>query len=355
MRYLNIHGYDEKGRHRDENAKIENSSGCPRADMRRKRTKSCRRVKILVARCATQARLQPTAGAAGTAMAGAVPVPRGMPRPAAVGCYKAYDSRTLAIAVDAASKMGVAAASRAYGVPQRTLYRIRVKGFSTPAPRSCAAARVISDAGEEGLIAYAKLCSKNYEPLSKVEFLQHAAKLAAKTPPRSRNAAGYARGWERAGIAGEKYWKCFKKRHPELHLLLENKMDHARAAVTQAQLDTLPAAVAALLLAYPCLKNPERWHNCDETPLQLDGGRGKVVCFGSDRSDSRAAKNARTHLTILPCVCADGSTIPPLIITRGARGATPAWLPGIADALVGTPFQRATFAQQARKRSQYLL
>ena len=288
-------------------------------------------------------------------MTGALPVPRGMSRPAAAGCYKAYDSRTLALAVDAASKMGVAAASRTFGVPVRTLYDYKKKGFSTPAPRIQAGGRVLSDADEEALIAYAKQCSKNFEPLSKVEFLREAAKLAAKNTPHGGRAAGYAQQWAENGAAGEKYWRCFRQRHPELHLLLENKMDHARAQVTQASLDTLPAAVAALLLAFPCLKEPERWHNCDETPLQLDGGRSRVVCFGDDRPDSSAAKNARTHMTFLPCVCANGITIPPLIITRGARGATPAWLPGIADALVGTPFHRATFAQQARNRSQYIL
>lgn len=69
-----------------------------------------------------------------------------------------------------------------------------------------------------------------------------------------------------------------------------------------------------------------------------------------EKCNSKAAKGGKEHFTLLPCICADGTSAPPLIITRGVVGSLPEWLAEIQPQLAGTAFAKMKFAQQVRFR-----
>lgn len=79
------------------------------------------------------------------------------------------------------------------------------------------------------------------------------------------------------------------------------------------------------------------WCNMDETCMMCKEGKIKVICRTGSPHSHTWGNATRESITILPFVCSDGFSLPPLIIKKGKR--TPTKWSDLADTLRGTSFE----------------
>lgn len=157
--------------------------------------------------------------------------------PTARGYKQTYSPADLEKAIEYAQNKPIREAARIFGPSESTIRYQLLKRASAPASPSESANCTLSNSTELELITWIKNMGARYSPPTKRQVLQIlAAELASRWRP-ADGAAANARidKWIQDGEAGDKLWRGFKERHPECHLLLENKMEQARAAVTQAE------------------------------------------------------------------------------------------------------------------------
>ena len=67
----------------------------------------------------------------------------------------------------------------------------------------------------------------------------------------------------------------------------------------------------------------------DEKGIQLGAGRKgrrQKYFFGSDSTDHVTLQDANLQLmTVIECICADGTTVPPGFVLEGKQGFCPEW------------------------------
>lgn len=151
--------------------------------------------------------------------------------------------------------------------------------------------------------------------------------------------------WQQQGKPGYHWMSNFLERHPEISARQGDNHDRKRMAVTKENIATFYDLLEELLQDYPQLTSAHMF-NLDKTNLAPESKAGTVLCKrGSWHSHTSGSIN-RDTITILPCVCADGSCIPPMVITKGSRQRHPQWLGKGKIQLDGTAFEHCRFVQQ---------
>ena len=236
-----------------------------------------------------------------------------------------------------------------YQVPKSTLSRAIKNGLvcrkSGPPP-------VLTDIEFKALLKTVEVCyDAGFSPY-KEDVSDYVLRIVTETPrPKGSNASKIADDWIKNKTVGERWLRNFNK-HPAIARRREEKMERSRYEVTQDQLHTIFTRVSELIKAHPELAaDSRRWWNCDETCLMPDGKNRKVYCIKGRRKRALTPGNkTRFSITMLPCVCADGSKIPPLFIAKGTSGKngvhTPKWWSQMANILRGTGYERSTCVQQ---------
>jgi hypothetical protein len=118
---------------------------------------------------------------------------------------------------------------------------------------------------------------------------------------------------------GENWIYRFMMRHPELKPLWANKMDSARANALN------PEVVADF---YETLRGelvkhgipPENIFNADEKGIMCgDDEQVKVFVNRNQKTVVQPTQQHHELTTVMECVCADGSAIPPMFIFKGIK------------------------------------
>ncbi|KAJ7290104.1 DDE superfamily endonuclease-domain-containing protein [Mycena rebaudengoi] len=127
----------------------------------------------------------------------------------------------------------------------------------------------------------------------------------------------------------ESILKAVQRRHPDLRTALSQRKDIARSKA-EKDLVQISEFYANLARVYgpPYNIRPENMYNVDEKGFMLGVSSGEhVVVFRRTELDRQMGKRPngpvvpqdgnRELITVLDCICADGTVLPPLIIMKG--------------------------------------
>ena len=112
-----------------------------------------------------------------------------------------------------------------------------------------------------------------------------------------------------------KWWRGFKKRHPELslrktELIDRGRYDNATEGVINEYFDVLEETLGNSDLT----NKPHMVFNCDEASLALNKSSRKVLVPRNSKHCHTIATASSQHMSILCCASAAGQVIPPLIV-----------------------------------------
>lgn len=274
------------------------------------------------------------------------------------GPYKQkYTQEALQAAVKAcqASKSyGVCQASRDFGVPKNTISRhlTPVPGRPTqhvlavPTPvRKTPDRCVLTEYEENKLVDLIVRAARHNCAMSKIQIFAYVMRLVTDIP-REHPAI---EAWAKNGAPGRDWWEAFLRRHDNLAVRAADMHDHKRRQVTKEDIDSLYGILQDIYSTYEAEYGvpltPDRIFNLDETCIRPDADF-KVVTVRASQ-DTKAQGNVnRDSVTFLPCVSADGQSLPPLIIPKGQSGTAPNWWHKMADLVAGTSMEDSTSITQ---------
>ena len=129
------------------------------------------------------------------------------------------------------------------------------------------------------------------------------------------HAAGEISGKE----VGEVWPKQFLKHHPDLKMKKTMGLEKARAkALNQFAVNEYFDILADVIKEYDIL--PENIYNMDEKGIQLGIGAKITAMIDQDQKVVYSIEDGNRELvTVIECICADGSVLHPSVIFQGVR------------------------------------
>ena len=213
-------------------------------------------------------------------------------------------------------------AARHFNVPKRTLYD-RVKLGKKPRNQAHECDQNLTIAEEKELVGWiTRLTIIGYPP--RYQTLREMAEEIRKRRVRNINEVGMilveylpiGKGWVRR----------FLQRHNELSAVRPRSIEMARVkAVSRKRLQQWFDDLHDVLEKYRIL--PENIYNMDETGFAI-GERevSRVIINVQMRQRLQAKPGRQEWVSIVECVCADGSVVPPLVIFKAESFSTE-WIP----------------------------
>jgi hypothetical protein len=125
---------------------------------------------------------------------------------------------------------------------------------------------------------------------------------------------------------GEQWVQRFLRRHPELASVRPRGIDAVRIKDTSPErlkkwFDDLEKVLAEYNI------KPENIYNMDESGFAIgEKEPGRVVINANIRQQFQAKPGRQEWVSVLECICADGSVVPPLVIFKAERVSTH-WIP----------------------------
>ena len=154
---------------------------------------------------------------------------------------------------------------------------------------------------EEELVQFLLRCSEIGYAKSRKQVLAIVKRVLLK----KGKAVPVTNGW----------WESFCGRHPNLTLRAPAPLSKARAAASDPTvLDNYFDLLEDFLEENGLREQPCQIFNMDETGMPLDAGHVKVVTHKGDRNPTAPSSGDKTQLTVVACVSAAGSFIPPMVI-----------------------------------------
>lgn len=125
---------------------------------------------------------------------------------------------------------------------------------------------------------------------------------------------------EEKGTASKWWWAHYKKRYGLTLRVPENLAAYRASMANPTILADFYTKLEALMERLNINNMPSRLWNCDETGLSFVVKPNKVVtALGKRYVYKRSYADRGETTTVLGCVCANGTFIPPLIIFKGVR------------------------------------
>lgn len=117
----------------------------------------------------------------------------------------------------------------------------------------------------------------------------------------------------------EAWVRKFRARHPELKSGWSTGMEQCRAgALNRPNVEHFFSVLESLIDQYQI--KPENLYNMDEKGVQLGvGKRTKVLVDREQKDIGKLEDGNRELITIIECLCADGSALPPSVVYQGIR------------------------------------
>ena len=174
---------------------------------------------------------------------------------------------------------------------------------------------LLTDAEEKVLVNYILLSCDRARPLTKHNVLNAVATILS-----DEREGGYKRVQPAAckEIPGEKWWRNFRQRHPNIvfrtpESLTTSRKNVSKPSVCQWFEDTNSYFLENNLS--DALEDPSRNYNMDESGFSLSPKQGRVLArYGEKAVFEEASAHQKTNITVLAIVCADGRVPPPMII-----------------------------------------
>jgi hypothetical protein len=158
----------------------------------------------------------------------------------------------------------------------------------------------VSKTKEETLVEWMKVMGRRGIPMSAQTLREHASLLAGRE-------------------VGESWVPRFKLRHPNLKVRWTTALERARAqALNPTLVSEFYDGLMELLRDFNI--KPENIYNMDEKGIQLGVGRKQKVFVDRDQKDVYAIEDGNRELvTVIECICADGTVLPPSVIFQAIR------------------------------------
>ncbi len=128
-------------------------------------------------------------------------------------------------------------------------------------------------------------------------------------------------------VPGDGWQLKFQRRNSELTVRIAQKINQAMADVTEEDIRKWFLQTSEYVHkgwkavgAPGLLMDPSRIFNADEAGFALDAGTGKrnkVVVLQGARQVTKVAPGTKRQVTVLSCIGADGTVIPPYILMKG--------------------------------------
>lgn len=116
------------------------------------------------------------------------------------------------------------------------------------------------------------------------------------------------------GPAGQKWYKGFMKRHPELSLRSPSKLCTNRGkAMSKEVVGRYFGVVGEMING---IDSQHLW-NMDENGFNLEHTPCKVLCQKGQKSLNSRVSPSRQNITVVACVSAGGTSMPPMFIVKG--------------------------------------
>jgi DDE superfamily endonuclease/Tc5 transposase DNA-binding domain len=226
-----------------------------------------------------------------------------------------------AVAAVLAKTHNVPSAAHDFHVPSQTLYD-RLAG-KPPRNQAHETEQLLSHAEEKELVKWiTRLTITGYPP--RYETLREMAEEIRKRRVKNINEDGLQ--LVEYDDIGKQWVQRFLCRHPELASVRPRSIDTARIKDTsperlQRWFDDLEKVVTEYNI------KPENMYNMDESGFAIgEKEAGRCVINAQVRQKFQAKPGRQEWVSVVECVCADGSIIPPLVIFRGEK-LSRQWIP----------------------------
>ena len=118
---------------------------------------------------------------------------------------------------------------------------------------------------------------------------------------------------------GDKWYRRFMSRNPQLRLRSTRPLDKKRAKVSSADLDEWFSGYEKFIHEQGLQNSPSQIWNCDESGFDLQGRSGKILGPSRKEKPYQITTGTEEHITVLPCFNACGQWIPPYFLFAGKR------------------------------------
>lgn len=224
------------------------------------------------------------------------------------GKTRVYQQNSLEKAVKAVeSGLSVRQAAKQFNIPKSTIGdRVSGRlGLNSNHGRPPA----LSPELESKIVSSIKMAAKLGVGLSQSQILRRTKELCSRLDIQS----GYSNFH-----AGKDWFAGLKRRYPELVLRKPEKLTSVRARMLNPEvLGKYFDALFSIITEGSYGEHPERVWNCDETGFNMEHDPVRVYAEKGDRSVVSKVSTKSSNLTVMACVNAKGSRMPPMIITKG--------------------------------------
>ncbi|KAI8481585.1 hypothetical protein Bbelb_406850 [Branchiostoma belcheri] len=143
------------------------------------------------------------------------------------------------------------------------------------------------------------------------EIHQRKCKTTGKTPRfRICEASGKL-------VAGRKWWRGFKKRHPQIAHRAQDPLSRERAKMSsQETVDDFFKLYTKIVAENRLQNKPNLIHNCDETGISMEVNRGRVLVPKGVKGVPCKSSGTKDRVTFHIAVTAEGKTLAPMLIYK---------------------------------------
>ncbi|XP_035690542.1 tigger transposable element-derived protein 6-like [Branchiostoma floridae] len=232
-----------------------------------------------------------------------------------VKAYKTYSDAQMQEAISAV-KEGLTPnkASKLFKVPRKTLTD-KLKGSH---PLAHGGQTVLSKGDELALESYVAQMAEWGHPIS-VRILKALAGEIHERECKKSDAAPRFRETKATGrlVAGRKWWRSFKKRHPTITHRAQDPLSRERAKMSnQDVIDAFFKLYTDILDKNNLRSKPHLIHNCDETGISMEINRGRVLVPKGVRGVPSRSSGTKDRVTFHLAITAEGKALAPMIIYK---------------------------------------
>lgn len=240
-----------------------------------------------------------------------------MPRKRSVKAAQSRASIETAVeAYESGKYKTIYATAKALGVSETTL-RARVNGRGTYVDAS-EDKQLLSKAEETMLVKRCTELTKNGFPPRKRTIEEMAMEIIRRRVRKINDEEGME--LVHYPPIGKDWIRRFLNRHTDLKVKRTRRIDAARIKEVSSEkvtewFDTMKEVIREYKI------KPENMYNMDETGFSIGSTQaGHVIVDDTVQSQFQAQPGRQEWVTVLECICGDGSTVAPLVIFKGENG-----------------------------------
>ncbi|GFR59260.1 jerky protein [Elysia marginata] len=120
------------------------------------------------------------------------------------------------------------------------------------------------------------------------------------------------------GVPSNEYWRPLKKRYPQVTIRAPEACASNRLRMlNEVTVERYFGDLGRLLDLLGLKDKPSQIWNCDETGLQFTHNPSRVIAKKGSRTLHARTSNSKENVTVLACINASGSAMPPMCVVKG--------------------------------------